>query len=158
MHDSFLDKALLLNEEAQPYATAFIVRSFPLSPPGERVLPYFSEARQKGVTMDQLKKVRTPAGIDIGAKLPEEVAVSIFAEIIQAFRENVENAGKDVTENPSAMPNDEYYINPVCNIPVQKSSARHILEYKSEKVYFCCDGCKVSFEKDPEKYMAKLEV
>lgn len=29
-------------------------------------------------------------------------------------------------------------------------------EYKGKKVYFCCAGCKEQFEKDPEKYIAKL--
>ncbi len=29
-------------------------------------------------------------------------------------------------------------------------------EYKGKKVYFCCAGCKEKFEKDPEKYIAKL--
>jgi YHS domain-containing protein len=29
-------------------------------------------------------------------------------------------------------------------------------EYKGKKVYFCCPGCKVEFEKEPEKYLPKL--
>lgn len=29
-------------------------------------------------------------------------------------------------------------------------------EYKGQKVYFCCPACKPEFEKDPEKYLAKL--
>jgi YHS domain-containing protein len=29
-------------------------------------------------------------------------------------------------------------------------------EYKGKKVYFCCPGCKEQFEKEPEKYLAKL--
>lgn len=29
-------------------------------------------------------------------------------------------------------------------------------EYKGKKVYFCCPGCKEQFEKEPEKYIAKL--
>ena len=29
-------------------------------------------------------------------------------------------------------------------------------EYNGKKVYFCCAGCKPKFEKDPEKYIAKL--
>jgi YHS domain-containing protein len=29
-------------------------------------------------------------------------------------------------------------------------------EYKGKKVYFCCANCKAAFEKDPEKYVAKL--
>ena len=29
-------------------------------------------------------------------------------------------------------------------------------EHKGKKVYFCCAGCKGKFEKEPEKYIAKL--
>ncbi len=109
----------------------------------------YGDLRQMGVSMDQLKKIKSPAGIDIGAKLPEEVAISILAQIIDHFRAHTAE-----TEN-SEMPqvNDDYYLNPVCKIPIQKSTAKHVLSYKDEKVYFCCDGCKVSFEKSPETYI-----
>lgn len=30
------------------------------------------------------------------------------------------------------------------------------VEYQGKKVYFCCGQCKGEFEKDPEKYIAKL--
>lgn len=33
---------------------------------------------------------------------------------------------------------------------------KYFTEYKGEKVYFCCPGCKEKFEEDPEKYIAKL--
>ena len=29
-------------------------------------------------------------------------------------------------------------------------------EYKGQKVYFCCAGCKEKFEANPEKYLDKL--
>ena len=29
-------------------------------------------------------------------------------------------------------------------------------EYKGKKVYFCMESCKAAFEKEPEKYIAKL--
>lgn len=112
----------------------------------------FSDLRSLGVSMDQLKKIRTPAGLDIGAKLPDEVAISILAQIINEFRSSDATNSKDKSAVPQLT--DDYYMNPVCNIPIQKSTAKHVLEYKNEKVYFCCDGCKVSFENTPEKYMA----
>jgi YHS domain-containing protein len=30
------------------------------------------------------------------------------------------------------------------------------VEYQGKKVYFCCADCKAKFEKEPEKYLAKL--
>lgn len=114
----------------------------------------FQELRQRGVTMDQLKEIRTPAGLDIGARTPEEVAISILAEIIQLFRSN--QAALDNLEagnRKTVLAGGEYYINPVCQVPVQKTTAKHVVTYKEESVYFCCDGCKATFEKDPEKYI-----
>ena len=37
---------------------------------------------EEGVTRKQLERVRSPIGLDIGGRTPEETAVSIFAEII----------------------------------------------------------------------------
>jgi xanthine dehydrogenase accessory factor len=38
--------------------------------------------REEGASEDQLKKVRAPIGLDIGAVSPEEVALAILAEIV----------------------------------------------------------------------------
>ena len=116
----------------------------------------FTELRGMGITFDQLKDIKTPAGLDIGAKTPHEVAISILAQVIQDFR--AEASEPDSEEQlAAAMADNDYYINPVCQVPVQKSTAKHVLEYQGENVYFCCDGCKVSFEKEPEKYMTTAE-
>ena len=107
-----------------------------------------------GATFDQLKTIKTPAGLDIGAKMPDEVAISILAEIIKHYRVATESVPvNEEQKGEITIKNEDFYINPVCNIPVQKSTAKHIIAYKDQKVYFCCDGCKVSFEKSPEKYM-----
>ncbi|MFH1647333.1 MAG: XdhC family aldehyde oxidoreductase maturation factor [Chloroflexota bacterium] len=39
--------------------------------------------REKGVTPEELARVHSPIGLDIGAETPEEIAVSIVAELIQ---------------------------------------------------------------------------
>lgn len=114
----------------------------------------YKELRDAGVTFDQLKQIKTPAGLDIKAKLPEEVAISILAEIVQHFRDPQEvETNNNAKSGELAIPTDEFYINPVCQIPVQKNTAKHVIEHKGDKVYFCCDGCKVSFEADPYKYI-----
>jgi xanthine dehydrogenase accessory factor len=118
----------------------------------------FENLEQRGINKEKLENIKSPAGIDITAKKPEEVAISILAEIIQIqnnrpadehnFIQQIDNA-KTVSPKPS------YYINPVCGIPIDKNSPKHIIEYQGEKVYFCCDGCKIKFEAEPDKYMTK---
>ncbi len=43
----------------------------------------FQHLEEQGISAQELKKVHAPIGIDIGAQTPEEIAVSIIAEIIQ---------------------------------------------------------------------------
>jgi xanthine dehydrogenase accessory factor len=43
----------------------------------------FSYLKTKGISQEQLDRVHSPIGLPIGAETPEEIAVSIMAEIIQ---------------------------------------------------------------------------
>jgi xanthine dehydrogenase accessory factor len=107
-----------------------------------------------GIDPKKVEGIRSPAGIDINAKLPDEVAISILAEIIQVKNSlDVVVSFDQLNAAPGEGPAPSFYINPVCGIPVDMNNPKHIIEYKGEKVYFCCDGCKVKFEKDPEKYI-----
>ena len=112
----------------------------------------FDYLRSTGVPEERLQMVHAPAGLDINAKLPEEVALSILAEVVQTLRNTIMEFTNFQTERAGAQ-KTELYINPVCGVPVDPQTAKHVIQYKGASVYFCCDGCKVSFEKEPEKYM-----
>lgn len=120
----------------------------------------FENLQQQGVDKKKLDTIKSPAGLDITAKRPEEVAISILAEIIQVHNnkpyreESFISAEIESNGEPGVKP--AYYINPVCGVPVDKNSPKHIIEYEGEKVYFCCDGCKVKFEAEPAKYIKKV--
>ena len=43
-----------------------------------------------------------------------------------------------------------------CPVSGKPIKAEHVVEYKDKKVYFCCPNCPAAFEKDPEKFVAKL--
>jgi xanthine dehydrogenase accessory factor len=43
----------------------------------------YDALRQQGVSQSQLDRVHCPIGMSIGADTPEEIAVSIVAELIQ---------------------------------------------------------------------------
>lgn len=42
---------------------------------------------------------------------------------------------------------------PVCGMMVDPKAAPAKTEYKGQTYYFCAPGCKVAFERDPEKYL-----
>ncbi|MEE8582647.1 MAG: YHS domain-containing protein [Dehalococcoidales bacterium] len=45
-------------------------------------------------------------------------------------------------------------IDPVCKMDIDEKTAVATSDYKGKKYYFCAAGCKVSFDKDPEQYLA----
>ena len=51
-----------------------------------KTLMIYQRLLQQGTTLERLKEVRSPIGLDIGALTPEELAVSIMSEIIMARR------------------------------------------------------------------------
>ncbi|MFA5293248.1 MAG: YHS domain-containing protein [Phycisphaerae bacterium] len=55
--------------------------------------------------------------------------------------------------NTIASAEIEQTMCPVMEGPIDKDI---FVEYQGKKVYFCCAQCKGEFEKDPEKYIAKL--
>ena len=42
----------------------------------------------------------------------------------------------------------------VCNMEVEPKTAAAKSEYKGKTYYFCAPGCKVAFDKDPEKFIS----
>jgi len=49
------------------------------------------ELQKQGVPKEALSKLHAPIGLDIGAETPEEIAISIAAEIIAAKKEKLDN-------------------------------------------------------------------
>jgi xanthine dehydrogenase accessory factor len=107
------------------------------------------ELRSRGVPEDRLARLRTPAGIDIGAVGAEEIALSILAEIVQARRERVTPPVAEPAAAASAQA-----IDPVCGMTVPVTSSTPRAEHEGESFYFCCAGCRKAFEEDPARHAA----
>jgi xanthine dehydrogenase accessory factor len=101
--------------------------------------------RSRGLDDAELARLRTPAGLDIGASSAEEIALSILAEIIQTRREHL-------APPPAAVE----AVDPVCGMSVAVSAATAQLEHDGRTVYFCGDGCRKAFQDDPARYAAAL--
>ena len=55
-----------------------------------KVISVYKALQKQGTSLDKFDRVHAPVGLDIGALTPEEIAVSITAELI-AVRRNAEN-------------------------------------------------------------------
>jgi len=92
---------------------------------------------------DEKTRIRTPAGMDIGARTAEEVALSILAEII-AQR----------TAEPRAMTSSpvETAVDPVCHMDVAMIPTSLHAEIDGDTWWFCCQGCLERFSADPAAF------
>jgi len=100
----------------------------------------------RGVPPAALERIRNPAGKDIGAKTPEEIAVSILAEIVELRRSG---AARQAPEAPARA---ETAVDPICGMTVIVASARHVAEHAGRTFYFCNPRCRERFLAAPERY------
>jgi xanthine dehydrogenase accessory factor len=119
----------------------------------------------EGVPEDRVAAVRGPAGLDLGAETPAEVALSILAELIQVRRGRAPfvaapgpatMAGVAVgpTEAAAASgPEEIVLLDPVCGMTVERDDARHLAEHDGVVYAFCSLGCRTRFIKDPTAYL-----
>ena len=98
--------------------------------------------RERGVPAERLGRFKAPAGLDLGAVTPAEIAISILAEIVQHHR-----GDKGTEPSPVATPPAEA-IDPICGMTVEIATARHRFEAGGRITYFCCAACKESFERN----------
>lgn len=89
------------------------------------------------------KSIHSPAGLNIGARTPEEVALSVFAEIIEVRTRSPKPAATmlslPVIDEPTTA------IDPICKMTVAAVESSIHADVNGERWYFCCEGCKTSF-------------
>jgi xanthine dehydrogenase accessory factor len=97
------------------------------------------------------ERVHTPAGLDIGARTAEEVALSILAEIIQERDAPLRFRSLPLlVDEPAA---GSTAIDPICKMSVAAVEASIHADVDGVRYYFCCPGCKDSFLADPAAHV-----
>jgi xanthine dehydrogenase accessory factor len=95
------------------------------------------------VTDEQRARVHTPAGLDIGARSPAEVAVSVYAELISA---------RAPLPAPAPVTLAAEAVDPVCGMTVAVSETALSYVDQGLTVYFCGPGCRQAYGDNPEAY------
>jgi xanthine dehydrogenase accessory factor len=163
----------------------------------------------RGISKERIDAMHAPAGPDIGAVTPNEIALAAVAGLVALRRGRVDpssasaapgvgaSAGSDASTGigasagsgagagigadtdsgnsigvgvgvgigagsarrvgRSAPVRDAHavtgYVNPVCGAVVDPARALSSLTMAGQTHYFCCQGCRTEFERDPQKYL-----
>jgi xanthine dehydrogenase accessory factor len=123
-------------------------------------------------------RVHTPAGLDIGARTPHEIAVSVYAELIAThmrrpglgaeFRETEAPSTVDLRDHtpgsglarvPGTPAAGEIVeaVDPVCGMTVAVSPVTPRADHGGRRYHFCCTGCADRFRADPTRYVSTSE-
>jgi xanthine dehydrogenase accessory factor len=125
----------------------------------ESVLEYL---RTAGLDESQLHALKAPAGLDIQAQRPDEIALSILAEIVQYRRNRPAHYDLSVPVHEHRHEHHHEHqhhqgiaIDPVCGMEVDIATAKYTHEYEGQTYYFCAAGCKTTFAKNPDDYLQR---
>lgn len=109
----------------------------------------------RGVPAAALDRIHCPAGLKIRAKTPEEIALSILAQIVEQQRaETAHPAATAPQPDPQEDTRPLWDLDPICGMRVMIATARHTAEHAGRTWYFCCGGCRERFLAEPERYAA----
>ncbi|MFZ0039807.1 MAG: XdhC family protein, partial [Solirubrobacteraceae bacterium] len=94
---------------------------------------------------DQLRaQLHTPAGLDIGARSPEEVAISILAQLVAEQHADPGRPETEVVVPPAVT----VAVDPVCGMRVAVAEAAPQLQLSAGPVFFCSDGCRDRYARE----------
>ena len=102
-----------------------------------------------GLSEENLSRLRSPAGLDLGGQTPGEIALSVLAEIVQFRRQGKAIPVPEVRDEPAEA------LDPVCGMTVDIATSTLKSLHEGQTYHFCSVGCKHRFDEQPETYLVK---
>lgn len=124
--------------------------------------------QRRGASTEDIEAIDGPAGLDLGATRPEEIAVSILAKIVALRRASAPR--RDIAAEPEVAAGarntgpsrqrkqrrqaPETAIDPVCGMEVVPGAPKLQADHDGFTYHFCSGRCRNRFLEDPETYLA----
>jgi xanthine dehydrogenase accessory factor len=102
------------------------------------------------VTPEQAARLRTPAGLPIGARTAEEIALSILAQVVADRRAGHAHPAPAPAAAPA--PRKAGARDPVCGMAVTPGPDTPYLDVDGGRVWFCGEHCRRAFADDPARH------
>jgi xanthine dehydrogenase accessory factor len=126
---------------------------------------------ERGHDAARVAAIVAPAGIEIGAVTPEEIALSVLGGLVRARRGGAPAVTAEAAADPqqqaaaggccggsaTVAPAAATAIDPVCGMTVDIATADYRSRYDGRDYYFCCAGCQLSFDKEPQQFVSFAE-
>lgn len=97
---------------------------------------------EMGLSGAERARIRTPVGVDIGARTAPEIALSIVAELVKAVRRDGLAAG---LPDELAVVVARQAVDPVCGMTITIGPDTPHLVVGGQDYWFCNPGCRESF-------------
>jgi xanthine dehydrogenase accessory factor len=120
------------------------VRYVGLVASAKRGAAVLEDLRAEGVAAEQVARVDSPAGLDIGARTAAEIALSILAAVVAVRRGHADGGLRDDAQAPLIA------TDPICGMTVVVVPGTPSAPAGEETAYFCCEACKLAFERQQQ--------